>query len=286
MKFMFGLQHPLTCKPWTTLSNPCNKVRGKYNCKEVYLLRSFLHLCQCVFIVVSLWCCMNMYMYISAWIRRWLYNNIPYYEACKLVVGSKTSTYSQAVQHNKSPYNKYETIVKILIQLEPGDWESFINKIKALLDTTRATGTPTTSVDLVENKEESFAQTQTQLGKTDTEVKTAITPTTRQIKHPVTRSSTKIRSKDKRSPIWPLASTDSSSNKKEHLHKQNPTLKPKIQETENTETMNQFRILQKMKTEINPQLTKPKTQKNKPTNNLEQRNEWMNPEITLWNCLD
>ena len=33
-------------------------------------------------------------------------NNIPYYEACKLVVGSKTTTYSQAVQPNKSPYNK------------------------------------------------------------------------------------------------------------------------------------------------------------------------------------
>ena len=30
-------------------------------------------------------------------------NNIPYYEARKLVVGSKTTTYSQAVQHNKSP---------------------------------------------------------------------------------------------------------------------------------------------------------------------------------------
>ena len=57
-------------------------------------------------------------------------NNILYYEACKLVVGSKTTTYSQAVQPNKSPY-KYEMIVKTLIQLELGDWESFINKIKA-----------------------------------------------------------------------------------------------------------------------------------------------------------
>ena len=56
-------------------------------------------------------------------------NNILYYEARKLVVGYKTSTYSQAVQLNKSPYNKYKTIVKTLIQLDPGDWESFINKI-------------------------------------------------------------------------------------------------------------------------------------------------------------
>ena len=56
----------------------------------------------------------------------------------QLVVGSKTSIYSQVVQHNKSPSNKYETIVKTLIQLEPDDWESFINKIKASSDTTRA----------------------------------------------------------------------------------------------------------------------------------------------------
>ena len=63
-------------------------------------------------------------------------NNIPYYEACKLVVGSKTTTYSQTVRHNKSPYKNYETIVKTLIQLEPGDWKSFINEIKASLDTT------------------------------------------------------------------------------------------------------------------------------------------------------
>ena len=68
MKFMFGLQHPLTCKPWTTLSNPCNKVRGKYICKEVFLcLPSCIFITSCVcFIIVSLWCC------------RWLYNNMEY----------------------------------------------------------------------------------------------------------------------------------------------------------------------------------------------------------------
>ena len=41
MKFTFGLQHPLTCNPSTTLSNPCNKERGKNIIKEVFL--SFLH---------------------------------------------------------------------------------------------------------------------------------------------------------------------------------------------------------------------------------------------------
>ena len=46
-------------------------------------------------------------------VKHW--NNIPCYEARKLVVGSKTTTYSQAVQPNKSPYNKYETIVKTFV---------------------------------------------------------------------------------------------------------------------------------------------------------------------------
>ena len=33
---MFGLQLPLTRKPWITFSNPCNKVRGTYIYKEVF----------------------------------------------------------------------------------------------------------------------------------------------------------------------------------------------------------------------------------------------------------
>ena len=107
-------------------------------------------------------------------------------------------------------------------------------------------------MDLAENKEESFAQTKTQLGKTDTEEKMAITPTTRLIKHLVIKPATKIRSKDKRSLIQPPTSTDSPPNKKTLKDKQKPTLKPKIQETENTETMNKFRILEKMETESSP----------------------------------
>ena len=34
---MFGLQLPLTCNPWTTLSNLTNKVREKYFVEEVFL---------------------------------------------------------------------------------------------------------------------------------------------------------------------------------------------------------------------------------------------------------
>ena len=63
-----SLSHATFEQPFRTLTN---KVRGKYNCKEVFLrlpsflLPSFMRLCHCVcFIIVSLWCC---------W---WLYNNI------------------------------------------------------------------------------------------------------------------------------------------------------------------------------------------------------------------
>ena len=53
--------------------------------------------------------------------------------------------------------------------------------------------------------------------------------------------------------------------------KQKPTPKRKIQETQNTETMNKFRILGKDEAKSSPLFTKPKTQKNKPTNSVEQR---------------
>ena len=61
---MFDLQLPLTVKPHTTFSNPCNKVRGKYFVKEVFLR---LYHCVClslslrasVFIIASVYllCC-------------------------------------------------------------------------------------------------------------------------------------------------------------------------------------------------------------------------------------
>ena len=65
-------------------------------------------------------------------------NNIPYHEAQKMVAGSKTPCL-----FSHCPNRKYEEIVKTLIWLEPSNWESFINEIKASLeleqnDTTRA----------------------------------------------------------------------------------------------------------------------------------------------------
>ena len=100
------------------------------------------------------------------------------------------------------------------------------------------------------------------MGKTDTDGKTTITPTTRPIKHPVRKSPTKIRSKDKRSPTRPPISTDFSPNKKRTpKDKQKSIPKPKIQETDTIKykKQNKFRILEKMETESSsPQLSKPK----------------------------
>ena len=56
---MFDLQLPLTVKHHTTFSNPCNKVRGKYFVKEVFLRCLLLRLINLLRQYVS---CMNMYM--------------------------------------------------------------------------------------------------------------------------------------------------------------------------------------------------------------------------------
>ena len=72
MKFMFGLQHPLTCKPWTNFSNPCNKVRGKYVVKEVFLRFPSCVVCSCIYLYhasVLLLCRCD-----AAWTCKWLYN--------------------------------------------------------------------------------------------------------------------------------------------------------------------------------------------------------------------
>ena len=55
---MFGLQLHLTCNPWTNLSNPCNKMRGKILLKKspcVFLHASFIP--ASVFVTASLLLC-------------------------------------------------------------------------------------------------------------------------------------------------------------------------------------------------------------------------------------
>ena len=140
-------------------------------------------------------------------------NNIPYNKARKMIVGSKTTTYSQAVQHNKTQYN-YERIVKKLIQLELGDWEGYINEIRASLDINKISETPTTKADLVADKVKTPAQTHPSMVKTDQEKSMELSPTTLPIKCVMEKSPSKTTPKDRRSPIRPPTSTDTSPNKK------------------------------------------------------------------------
>ena len=63
MKFMLGLQHPLTCKPW-------NKARGEYFSKKVFLRLPSCVLHSCVFLRASVSICESL------WYGKWVYNSI------------------------------------------------------------------------------------------------------------------------------------------------------------------------------------------------------------------
>ena len=112
-------------------------------------------------------------------------NNIPFHEAPKIVIDSKAITYIQAAQHNRSPHN-YESMVKNLIQLEQGEWDGYINKIKLTFNIIRVPETSNTSGDLAENKKPP-AQTQTLLEKADHDEK-SIPSTSRSIKNQIMKS--------------------------------------------------------------------------------------------------
>ena len=68
---------------------------------------------------------------------------------------------------SKDAMKRHVRIVKKLIQLEPGDWEGYINEIRASLDTNKISETPTTKADLVADKVKTPAQTHTSTVKTD-----------------------------------------------------------------------------------------------------------------------
>ena len=201
-----------------------------------------------------------------------------------MIVGSKTTTYSQAVQRNKTQYN-YKRIVKKLIQLELGDWEGYINEIRASLDTNKISETPTTKADLIADKEKTPARTHTSTGKTDQEKSMVLSPTTQPIKCVTENSPSKTRPKD-RSPIRPPTSTDTSPNKKLQKDKTKITPKQKTVESENVDLSNKFKILEKMEIENSPKLHKRKGHKNKQSNHpdLRPNNEPQNNSVELpWN---
>ena len=172
-------------------------------------------------------------------------------------------------------------MLKKFIQLEPDDWESYINETRASLDTTRATEALTTSGDLAADKRKTSTQTQTSTGKIDQEKKMEITPTTRPFKCATKKSHSKT--KDRRSPIRPPNLADISPNKKTLKDKQKSTSKQKIHETENIESSKKSRLLEKMDIENNPQLTKHKGHQNKRAKSPDLRlnNEPQNNSVEL-----
>ena len=69
-----------------------------------------------------------------------------------------------------------------MIQLEPGDWEGYINELRASLDTNKTSETPTSKADLVADKVKTPAHSHTSTVKTDLEKRMELSPTTQPTK--------------------------------------------------------------------------------------------------------
>ena len=150
-----------------------------------------------------------------------------------------------------------------MIQLEPGDWEGYINEIRASLDTNKILDTPNTKADLVVDKVMTSAHSHTSMVKTNQEKSMELSPTTQPTKCVIEKSPSKTRPKDRRSPIRQPNSTDTSPNKKLRKDKTKITPKQKSVESEYVDARNKFKILEKMEIENSPQVHKHKGHKNK-----------------------
>ena len=119
-----GLQHPLTCKPWTTLSNPCNKVSGKYICKEVscvFLLASFItasviiasvciqyiYVCNNHYIdYVPVYICIRViYLYIFCGYTTYLLEKIDITPKCMIYKVKKIKLVTEVEGDQKAPFS-------------------------------------------------------------------------------------------------------------------------------------------------------------------------------------
>ena len=177
-------------------------------------------------------------------------NNIPYNKVWKMTIGSKTTTYSQAVQCNKTQYN-YERIVKKIDSAGAGWLGRLYQWNKSL--TWYHQNFRDTKADLVADKVKTPAQTHSSVGKTNQEKSMALSPTTQLIKCVMEKSPSKTRPKDRKSPIRPPISTNTSPNKKLQKDKTKITPKQKTIESENVDSSNKFKILEKMEIENSPQ---------------------------------
>ena len=175
-------------------------------------------------------------------------------------------------------FNQYE-----LIQLKPGDREGHINEIRASLDINKISETPTTNADLAADKVKTPAQAHISTSKTDQEKSMELSPTTQPFKCVTEKYPSKTKPKDRRSPIRPPTSTDTSPNKKLQKDKTKITPKQKTVESENVDSSNKFKILEKMEIENSPQVHKHKGYKNKRSNSpdLRPNNEPQNNSMEL-----
>ena len=121
------------------------------------------------------------------------------------------------------------------------------------------------------------------MGKTDQEKSMELSPTTQPTKCVTEKSPSKIRPKDRRSPIRSPTSTDTSPNKKLQKEKTKITPKQKTVESENVDSSNKFKILGKMEIDHSPKVHKHKGHKNKRSNSpdLRPNNEPQNNLVEL-----
>ena len=112
--------------------------------------------------------------------------------------------------------------------------------------TSQISETPTTKADLVADKVKTPAQTNTSMGKTNQEKSMELSPATQPIKCVTEKSPSKTIPKDRRSPIRPPTCTDTSPNKKLQKDKTKITSKQKTVDSENVDSSNKFKILEKM----------------------------------------
>ena len=145
--------------------------------------------------------------------------------------------------------------------------------------TTTYSKTPTIKADLAADKVKTSAHSQTSTVKTDQEKSMELSPTTQPTKCVTEKSPSKTRPKDRRSPIRPPNSTDTTPNKK--LQKDKTKITPK--QNENVDASNKFKILENMEIENSPQVHKHKRHKNKRSNSLDLRpnNEPQNNPVEL-----
>ena len=121
------------------------------------------------------------------------------------------------------------------------------------------------------------------MGKTNQEKSMELSPTTQPIKCVTEKSPSKTRPKDRRSPIRPPTSIDTSPNKKLQKDKTKITPKQKTVDRENVDSSNKFKILEKMEIENSPQVHKHKRHKNKRSNSpdLRPNNKPQNTSVEL-----